>query len=327
MNRDQANQFIAKHKDAKSFVKPSHLEELSPLLEVHIEAIVARKDEFHDIQGSFNPRKETLDKFAQAAGVSFNTTAETTRKEGDGCYVGSAQAMVMGPDGKMILGPICEYEFDVDVRLEDLKLKGKADWDNKDSNGRPGTREYTPRELATERVQLMKVARMRANTGARNRATLAILGMQTGFKNLFGKNDSDAATRTFLFSRVIVNAKNELVLNRMLDQIAAPTAALYGPAPVPAIAGRVEPDEAELRNVTPPEADPFDDFGVPEDQGSKVDPRVQKLQEELIAWHASEQLPPKGKAAISAALDRGESDIAVLEDLILRAKKACGSAA
>jgi hypothetical protein len=108
-----------------------------------------------------------------------------------------------------------------------MELNGKADWENKVGN-RPGSREYTPKELAQERVQLRKVARQRANTGARNRATVAVLGMQTGFKNLYSKNEPDTATRVFLFSRVIVNAKNEIVLNRMLDNIAGPTQALYG---------------------------------------------------------------------------------------------------
>jgi hypothetical protein len=237
MTGKQAKEFIDKYKGAMNFVKPSHLEELSPLFEVHIEAIPVRKDEFHDLKGSYMPRKETLDKFAQAAGVSFNTTAEATRKEGDGCYIGTAQAMVMGPDGKWIIGPICEYEFDCDVRLEEMRLAGKKEYQGP-------VREYTQKELDIERVQFRKVARQRANTGARNRATLAVLGMQTGFKDLFPKNVGADAVKVFLFSRIIVNAKNELVLNRMLDGIAGPTQALFGPqVTVPQISAPVQPAE------------------------------------------------------------------------------------
>ena len=300
MNSKQAREFIAKYPNAKSFVKPSHLEELSPLLEVHIEAIEVRKDEFHDISGAFMPRKETLDKFAQAAGVSYNPTAETTRKEGEGCYVGTAQAKVLGPDGKELLGP---------VRLEELKLKGKADWDHQDSNGRPGTRPYTEIELGAERIQLMKVGRMRANTGARNRATLAVLGMQTGFKGLFGKNEKDETTRTFLFSRVIWNAKNEMVLNRMLDTLAAPQAALYAPAPARAIAA----PESEPRNVTPPAAgEDFPDvpFDGP-DAAPAVDPKVEELVARLGEWAIGDN---KAVANIAQrVIDSGESRPKVLE--------------
>ena len=317
MNSKQAREFIAKYPGAKSFVKPSHLEELSPLLEVHIEAIEARKDEFHDLQGSYMPHKETLDKFAAAAGVSYNAMAEATRKEGDGCYVGRSQAMVMGPDGKMILGDVCEYEFDVDVRLEELKLKGKTAWDNGQKSNRP----YTATELASERVQLQKVARQRANTGARNRATVSILGMQTGFKNLVAKNDPDTKTVTFLFSRIIVNAKNEMVMNRMLDNLGPATAMLYGSQGPAQIAA---PAEATMRTVAvedPEEsAAPTDDFGDPVEPA--INPEVEKLQGLLAEYLAAGCLRENGRKACQDALDRGETDLIILRDLVAKAKAA-----
>jgi len=323
MTSKQAKEFIAKYPDAKSFVKPSHLEELSPLLEVHIEAITVTKGEFHDLQGSYMPHKETLDKFAAAAGVSYNTIAESTRKEGDGCYVGRSQGMVMGPDGKMILGDVCEYEFDVDVRLEELKLKGKTAWDNGQKSSRP----YTPAELASERVQLQKVARQRANTGARNRATVSILGMQTGFKNLFAKNDPDTKTVTFLFSRIIVNAKNEMVMNRMLDNLGPSTAMLYGsqgPAQIAAPAAAAEP---AMRPVGPGHDDEAlaatYDFGDPvTETAPAIDPEVEKLQAALVEYIASGCLRDNGKKACQDALDRGETDPIVLRDLVNKAKAA-----
>jgi hypothetical protein len=317
MTSKQAREFIARYPNALSYVKESHLEELSQLLEVHIEAIEVRKDEFHDLKGSFSPRKETTDRFAQASGVSFNTTAEATRKEGDGCYVGTAQAMVLGPDGKQILGAICEYEFDVDVRLEEMKLNGKTEWDN----GRKlSPREYTQKELAQERIQLLKVGRQRANTGARSRATLAILGMQTGFKNFFGKNDPDTATRTFLFSRIIINAKNELVMHRMLDSIGGNAAALFGPSAAKApreIASPTTSGEQEARRVGPgfdeegPGKDPFGDSLEPTARASTSDPRVSEIIAALAEW-ANGDKPTVAKRA-QAIIDRGESNLRVLE--------------
>lgn len=275
MTKQQAKDFIAKNTtpNTRSFVKPSHLEELSPLLEVQIEAVEVRKDEFHELEGGKNyaPKKETLDKFAQAAGINYNTAAETTRKEGDGCYVGTTQGMVMGPDGKWQMGAVCEYEFDVNVRLEEAKLNGKPDWDNK-VNGRPGKRMHTENELALERIQFMKVGRQRANTGARSRATLAMLGMQTGFKGLFTKDDPDSKTVTFLFSRIIVNAKNEMVAKVMLEGMRGNTAALFGPTPgaQPMALAHAAPD-AEPRRVGPGSDD--DEF-APSGAGGEPDPKL-----------------------------------------------------
>ncbi len=326
MNPEQAKKFIANYPNAKSFVKPSHLEELSPLLEVHIEAITVRKDEFHDISGSYMPRKETLDKFAAAAGVSYNASGESTRMDGARVYVGRSQAMVMGPDGKMIMGDACEYEFNVDVRLEEMVNNGKPDWDNK-VNGRPGTKKYTELEVTKERIQLQKVGRQRANTGARNRATSQVLGMQTGFKNLFSKEDSDSATKTFLFSRIIVNAKNELVMNRMLDNLGPNTAMLYGgsPAHVQIAASSRESDPPMKQVVEQAHAQPQDDpFAEPPKSTTEtqVDPVVMQLQEDLIGYLQAGFLKPNGRQMIQDALDRGESDVIILRDLVSKAKSA-----
>ena len=334
MTSEQSKQFIAKFPNALNFIRPSHLEELSPLFEAHIEAIEVRKDEFHDLKGSFMPRKETLDKFAQAAGISFNQTAESTRKEGEGCYVGMAQAMTMGPDGKWILGPICDYEFDCDVRVEEMKLNGKADWDRKDDRGRPGVREYTEKELAQERVQFRKVGRQRANTGARSRATLAVLGMQTGFKDLFAKNEPPSAMRVFLFSRIIVNAKNEIVLNRMLDNIAGPTQALFGPQPSAmqiAAPAHIDPapyegretkgGAAPMRDVTGSasaadlagQALDDDPFGAPAE-----DPALVEAYQALGDWANSDNEFVAPRAAV--ILNRNERSTRILELSLLLLK-------
>lgn len=334
MTSEQSKQFIAKYPNALSFIRPSHLEELSPLFEAHIEAIEVRKDEFHDLKGSFMPRKETLDKFVQAAGISFNQTAESTRKEGEGCYIGMAQAMAMGPDGKWIFGPICDYEFDCDVRVEEMKLNGKPDWEHKDDRGRPRIREYTEKELAQERVQFRKVGRQRANTGARSRATLAVLGMQTGFKDLFSKNEPPTTTRVFLFSRIIVNAKNEIVLNRMLDNIAGPTQALFGPQssakqisapahtdPAP-YEGRDQQNGTEpMRDVTGSAADlagqalDDDPFGP---KAETADPKLAEAYQALGDWSNSdnELIAPRA----TAILNRGEKNSLVLDLSLLLMK-------
>lgn len=338
MTPEVAKEFIKKYPDARSYVKPSHLEPLSQLLEVHIEAITCRKDEFHEMEGgkAYMPRKETLDKFAAAAGVSYNEAAESTRLEGDGCYVGRSQAMVMGPDGKMILGSACEYEFDVKVRTLEMELAEKPDWDNKDQFGRPGRKKYSDLELRKEEVNFRKVGRQRANTGARNRATIAILGMPTGIKGLFDKKDPDSKTVTFLFSRIIINAKNELVMNRMLDGMAGNAAALYGPQAARAIAApsgstKEEPIPFDLKHAedqeTTPAAssEPEPSFSFADDPeltgeiplaSSSVDGMIQKLEE----WVNSDEITSKAKEGIKFAFARKERDPKVLTELIERTK-------
>lgn len=310
--------------DVKSFIKPSHLEELSPLFECHLEAVVVRKDEFHELEGgkTYMPRKETMDKFAQAAGVSYNEAAEKTWKEGDACYVGRSQGMVMGPDGKWILGDVCEYEFDADVRTEEARLNGKPDWSKKDQYGRPGRKDYTEKELEAERIQFRKVGRQRANTGARNRATVSILGMSTGFKGLFDKNEGDGATRTFLFSRVIVNAKNEMVMNAMLSSLGSNAQALFGPAPAAkalaapqsaqgAPAGD-EPFTGDARpaaNATTTFDDdiPFGDKNAPAGAASASDEELDRAMVDLEAWANHPDTPKAVAEAITKLMDRGEN--------------------
>ncbi len=308
MNTTQAKEFIAKYPNAKSFVKPSHLEELSPLLEVSIEAVTVRKDEFHELESgkTYMPRKETMDKFAGAAGVSFPPAAESTRREGSSIFVGTSQAAVVGPDGKLVLGPPCEYEFDVDVRLEEMKLNKKTDC------GTQSKRDYTPAELARERIQLMKVGRQRANTGARSRATVAVLGMQTGFKGLFKKEDPADKTVTFLFSRVIINAKNEFVMNRMLDGIAGNTAALFGPAQAAQIGAPVHhahDAEVDARPAEGQETKPVDDFAL--SSGDEPAPtELEQLTQAFVEWASSDNQDVKHRA--QRYLDAGVTDLRVL---------------
>jgi len=312
MTPNQAREFLARYPQGLSYIKPSHLEELNPLLEVAVEAVIVQRCDFHDLRGTFAPKKETLDRFAAAAGIQFNQLAESTRREGDGCYVGTAQAYVLGPDGKAQNGPVCEYEFDVEVRLEELKLNRKTAWEN----GQKTVREFHARELAQERLTLMKVGRQRANTGARSRAIVAVLGMQTGFKDLFPRTATTSVP--FLFSRVIWNAKNRMVMDAMIDNLKGTTMALYGPAHARVVEQLPAP-AAMAPTDTAGDYDPF----APEEvlEISEISPETTKLQTVLVEW-LNADIPTKARTAITEALDRGESDPTTLHELIARVKTA-----
>lgn len=310
MTNDHAKEFIKRYPNARNFVKPSHMEELSPLLEVAIEAIACRKDEFHQLGGNtYMPRKETVDRFALAAGISYNPLEEATRKEGD-CYIGRSQAMVMGPDGKYTFGDICEYEFDVEIRHEEEVIA--------DRSGKY-PRLHASGKLLEDKARLAyltlrKVARQRANTGVRSRATLSLLGMQTGFKDLFGADAPPDATITYLFSRVIVNTKNEMVLGYMLKNIASPAAMLYGSArtkdvtpllPSPPLSG-----DTELVEEPP--------YSVPEE--TVESPRSETMAKHIEEYLDAKTLGPKAQAAARDALENHRSDDDFLADILARLK-------
>ena len=321
MTKEHALDFIKRYPDAKSYIKPSHLEELSPLLEVSLEAIVCRKEEFHSLPSNTSmPRKEMVDRFAMAAGISFNPLEESTRKEGD-CYIGRSQAMVVGPDGKYSYGDVCEYEYDTAVRHEEEILADKGSrMPRLHANGK-----ILEDKARLAYLSLRKVARQRANTGARTRAILSILGMQTGFKDLFCADDPPSTEVTFLFSRIIVNSKNEMVLDRMLKSLTAPVGLLYGngtkmiefpsqareaKAPLRCISASpiplVDEGPGERLDVDPP-------WG-PEAPSPRLDELMAKIQDSID----SGVLGPRAIAAATDALEHHSHDETFLADIVDR---------
>ena len=304
MTTEQARKIIAKYPDAVNFVKNSHLEELSPLLEVHIEVVEAKKGDFHPLPGNvYYPKKETTDRFGNAAGISFARVEVSTRKEDDS-YVARAVPQEVGPDGKMVTWAPAEYEFDPEIRAEELMLQDKY---NK------YTTDKAKRLLV---LSMKKVGRRRADTGARAAAIISAIGMPTGFRDLFAKNDPDTATRTFLFSRVIVNSKNEMVLQRALDNMFESTPALYGEQ-----VRQIEGSSTEPRDVSPGSSPADDGWDEPEES-----PR-ERMVVELEAWLNSDVLPQKGVAAVKAAVESPEdyTDEA-LQSLLDRCQKAADRA-
>lgn len=308
MTREQAQKIIAKYPNAVNFVRRSHLEELSPLLEVHVEVVEVKKSDFHPLSGNvYYPKKETTDRFGNAAGISFASVDVGTRRE-DGAYIGRAVPQEVGPDGKLVQWAPTEYEFDPEIRAEETILQDK--YNKYDSD----------RAKKLLLLGLKKVARRRADTGARAAAIISAIGMPTGLRDLFAKNDPETATRTFLFSRIIANSKNEMVLQRALDSMFTTTGALYGggaqqiDAPASAAQPRdVSPEPAAADEV-------WDDDGG-EEELSKRDQMIGTLE----AYLNSSVLPEKGRKLVRLAVEnpQGYSD-ADLEDLLTKCRKSAG---
>lgn len=304
MTKSQALEIIRRYPDAKNYIKQSHLENLSPLVEVAIEMITCKKEDFHTLPGNtYMPRKETVDRFAMAAGISFNPLEESTRKEND-CYIGRSQAMIMGPDGKYCYGDVCEYEYDVSIRHEEEML---IDRNSRAPRLHAGAKPVEDRARLAY-LSLRKTARQRANTGARTRAILSILGMQTGFKDLFPPDAPPTAEKTFLFSRIIVNTKNEMVLNRMLDNLTGTTKLLYGDS-----AKQLESQPLRPALLAQSEAN---EEREPEEDGPT--PAIESIQQSL----ESGLLGPRATLAAKDALENHRDDPSYLTDIAARLKAA-----
>lgn len=299
MTKDAALKFRADYiaKGARDFTKPSHFE-LDPagFFEVHVEAVKLTKEDVHFLQGgTIWFRKETLDTIANAAGVSFRDLPAEKHVRGEP-YIGRCQAITQGPDGQPVVGDVAEYEFDPELRAEEDILRAQV----KDAS-------YKPSEAA-RRLKVLeyeKAGHQRANTGARSRATIAAVGMQTGFKDLFKTRDEE----WFLFSRVIINVKNKLVAEMQLSAISGNVAMLYGPP---------KAIEAPMRNVTPGFDDAHDDFTPtpPDPEPSIEDLRMASLQDLLdtYGWRMNPMAVENCRKMIA------EKNYAEIERLLIAAK-------
>jgi len=304
MDRIQFTKFCTewKAKGAFDFTRKSHYEEMSPLLEPHAEVVEVHKDEFHALTGGvFYPRKETSDRLGKAAGISFSGEVRII-KQPDGAWVGTAYPQELGPDGKMITWGPASYEFNPADRAEEELLRKSI------KDAPEGTAPNAPTEVALKlkTLEYKKVALRRADTGARVAAIISTIGMPTGFKYLFSDKDGPSAVRVFLFSRVIVNTKNEMVLNRALDSMFGAAKLLGGPSAATAqIADETggEPPMRQAETFTDDEASGIDDsFGTPADKAAEALGTPRSQLEEIRKKYDAE-LPIKGKGNIDKALE------------------------
>jgi len=244
----------------KEDLHPNHL--FMPVFSV----LKPAQDDYHNIKGKFMPKREYVDRIAEAAGAYFIAEHCGVRKEGEHCYVGFAQAKRRQADGTWRPSSVCEYEFDVDVRTED---------DVKANPGKYKT-EADKRHLW---LTHKKFARRRANTGARLAVIREIVGMPTAFKqNQLG--------HSMIFSRVMVNTDQLLsepdMRQAAIDHALGAADAIFGPKE-----RNVTPEPKMLPEATPegPKEEPGKD-DIFNTQDEEKDPREEirgKLQEWLDA--------------------------------------------
>jgi len=173
------------------------------------EIAINAKTDCYCISKKYMPKKETVIRIGEAAGVIF-TSGETKVIEINDpvcggkhpVYVGIAQGKVRMADGTWRMSSICEYEFDpmlramLDYDADELNaqtLNKKKTWKNDDGT----TKDYGD-TLAVAIKEYRKSARARANTGAMLRVIRELVGMPIALT-------AEQVAKPVLFGRIVQN--------------------------------------------------------------------------------------------------------------------------
>ena len=155
------------------------------------------------------PKRAVVDRIGEAAGITFvdgNTRTDVINDPsfGGSCtvYIGRAQGKVRMPDGTWRMSSICEYEFNPTARaMSDYKvteLNAETKKQKKTYEGKP-----YGNTLAEAILEYKKVARQRANTGARLRVIRELVGMPIDLTE-------EQIAKPVLFGRIVQNTSHIL---------------------------------------------------------------------------------------------------------------------
>ena len=271
-----------------------------------VTVIPAGPGDFHDkpIQGKYMPKSHHVDRIGEGAGIEFVAEHCGTRMEGDSVYVGSAQGRRRQSDGTWRTSSKQEYEFSVNDRAEEDFLKDPDKYKT---------------DIAKRKhvLELKKVARQRASTGAR----LRVIRELTGIPIAFGPDD---VKRALVVSRIALNT------DAMLDDPATRHAAIataigstreiFGPGRSEPVAIEA-PAEYEVVTDAPPEV--IDISGatmVPTDDGFGEPTGLDALVAELEEWATHFAESPRRVSAINSAIE--SQDEAEILEMIAKCRKA-----
>ena len=212
---------------------------LSPLVRIDVTA-VALGDCAPVGGGKVMPDRSATDRISAAAGITFHEDGCGVTKIDRCVWVGRATASRMERDGS-VRQMTAEYEWDAELRAEEIADKPAVEWVNRQKRERP----KTDTDRAADLLQMRKFGRQRADTGARMRVIRMLTGIPTAFKR------EDAAKPLVLHrcSRDTEAMMADPALREMLvKQMLGATSDVFGPP------------GGGMRNVTPaPEALPEPD--------------------------------------------------------------------
>jgi len=301
MDQDKALAVIKQHENDLVYVRPEDLQ-TQRMFVPQVTVLHAVREDFHErpINGKIMPKSHHVDRIGEAAGVEFIADQCGTRKEGDDIYVGWAQGKKRMPDGSYRTSTKQEYEFDVDVRAQETFAKDKKGKYNSES----------AKQLCI--LELKKVARQRASTGARLRVIRELVGIPIAF-------EPSQIQKAMVVSRIAINT-DELLDNPDTRQLAIETALdgkkiAYGPRDVSPERERL-PEPEIAADVAP---DPDDDFDTFDAGNGDADPR-RELIYKLDDWRLDEIIAssPQAQKAIDDVLANEDASAEDLQAVIDR---------
>lgn len=175
------------------------------------------QNDFFQTKGRYSGGRTFVDSVSEASGVNFvaeNCTVTTEEHEDDVCgrrtvYIGRAQGKIRQIDGSYRMSSVAEYEFDPVARVYDNFKINKKEADPWDPNN--------ALEVKRQTLEMIKVARQRANTGARLRVIRELLSIPSFY------TEQDINT-VMCFGRVVQNT--DYILETPAGQILATCNAL-----------------------------------------------------------------------------------------------------
>ena len=280
------------------YVKPEDLQVQKMFVPV-VTRIPATPDDFHNISGNYMPKGHLTDKIGLAAGIDFYEGACGVEKIDDHTWVGRAQGRRRLPDGTWLTSPILEYEFDAEIRAEEVF--------EKDREGK--YKDEKARKLLL--IEFKKFGRARANTGARYRVIRELVGMPISFKR-------DQLQKALVVHRIAVNT-DAMIEDPNLRQ-AAIGHALHVEAHI------FEPEEPKQLEERLVEENgegegPEIDFGTaPEEPATEKDDPVQEAKMRLEEYQNNEAVSSyvtkgNGRHPIQAIKETLADENATLEEI------------
>jgi len=223
---------------------------------------IDKEEQCFEINKKFMPKREVVDRIGEAAGVIFimgETRAQTLDDSACGkhtAYIGIAQGKVRLSDGTWRKSSICEYEFNPTTRamleyeINELTPETKKLCKTYTTKEEKKERYKTGKTLATAILENQKMARQRANTGARLRVIRELAGLPCALTD-------KQISKPIIFGRIVQNTS--YLLQTQEGRLLA--SAMACGADIPALFGKAaltdntesgnEPRQHEERNVTP----------------------------------------------------------------------------
>jgi hypothetical protein len=210
-----------------------------------------------NIQGKIAPKRHTIDRIGEAAGISFVAEQCKNRVEMRDdpiggkrqVFVSEQQGKIRMPDGSWKTSSLNSYEFDPVLRaLEDQKLNSISDYPISYQPSKKGKDGSTYRGKSTGLIILEnnKRGRQMAETGARLRVIKELTAMPTALTR-------EEASHPLTFGRWVQNTDYLLSTRegRLLAAAQATgtqelVAALYGKQALPDLAGGQMPDPRDV---------------------------------------------------------------------------------